>query len=165
VSTIGDPESQPSEPSTWDVVDVIDRAVLIENIINQVIIGYCKPREGAWQFMWSIVLDTSILTLGAKVKVVIAISNEMDFKLEKNALHRVIVLRNAFAHHSSNAHPVLAIGPTPVDDSSYLQLWILGGSGKISRLKRHEAFSEFNTAYQKALSSLVKLSDILREKF
>jgi hypothetical protein len=157
--------NHPAEPSKADVVDVIDRAALIENIINQVIVGYCKPRKEAWEFMWSIVLDTSVKSLGAKVKVVMAVAHEMSFKLEKNALHRVIALRNAFAHHASNAHPVLAVGRTPEEDTSYFQFWVLEGSGKISRVKRDEAFTEFNDAYRKARDSLAELKKMVHERY
>lgn len=158
-------KNHPSEPSTSDVVDVIDRVALIENIINQIIVGYCKPRKDAWEFMWSIVLDTSVMSLGAKVKVVMAVTHEMGFDLEKNALHRVIALRNAFAHHASDAHPVLAVGRTPEEDTSYFQFLVLEGSGKISRIKRHEAFTEFNSAYRKAKDSLVQLNNMVHERY
>lgn len=157
--------SQPPEPSKVDVVDVIDRTALIENIINQVIVGYCKPRKEAWEFMWSIVLDTSVMYFGAKVKVVMAVAREMGFKLEKNALHRVIATRNAFAHHASDVHPVLAVGRTPEEDTIYTHFWVLEGSGKVSRVKRHEAFAEFNTAYSKARDSLVELNKMVHERF
>jgi hypothetical protein len=75
-------ENQPTGPSSADVVGVIDRAAVIENIINQVIVGYCKPRKEAWEFMWSIVLDTSVMSLGAKLKVVMAVAHELGFKLQ-----------------------------------------------------------------------------------
>ena len=160
-----DPQTEPSEPSLPDVVDVIDRVALIENVINQVIVGYCKPRKAAWEFMWSVVLDTSVMALGAKLKVVLAISHEMSHKLDKDSLHRVIALRNAFAHHASNAHPIYAEGRTPEQDSTYLQLCVLEGSGKIARVKRHEAFAEFNMAYRKARESLVHLKNLVRERY
>jgi hypothetical protein len=165
MSSTTESKTQPPEPSKPDVVDVIDRAALIENIINQVIVDYCKPRKDAWEFMWSVVLDTSVMSLGAKVKVVMAVSHEMDFILEKNALHRVIALRNAFAHHASNAHPVLAVGRMPEEDTSYLQFWVLEGSGKISRVKRHEAFAEFNAVYVKARDSLIQLKNLVHERY
>ena len=158
-------ENHPSEPFTPDVIGVIDRAALIENIINQIIVGYSKPRKDAWEFMWSNVLDTSVMSLGAKVKVVMAVAREMGFDLEKNALHRVIALRNAFAHHASDAHPVLAVGRTPREDTSYFQFWALEGSGKISRIKRHEAFTEFNSSYCKAQDSLVQLKNMVHERY
>lgn len=160
-------ELQPEtpEPDLPDVVDVIDRVALIENVINQVIVGYCKPQKEAWEFMWSVVLDTSVMALGAKLKVVLAISHEIGHKLDKDSLHQVIALRNAFAHHASNAHPVYAVGRTPEQDTTYLQLWVLEGSGKISRLKRDEAFAKFNKAYRKALESLVQLKNLVAERY
>lgn len=159
------PENEPPKPSAPDVVDVIDRVALIENVINQVIVGYCKPRKEAWEFMWSIVLDTSVMSSGAKVKVVMAVSQEMEFALDKNSLHKVIALRNAFAHHASNAHPVIVVGRTPEENTSHLQLLVLEGSGKVSRKKRHEAFIEFNTAYRAARESLVQLLNMVHEKY
>jgi hypothetical protein len=155
----------PSEPSKPDVVDVIDRAALIENIINQIIVGYCKPRKDAWEFMWCIVLDTSVMSLGAKVRVVLAVAHEMGFKLEKDALHRVIALRNAFAHHATDAHPVLAVGRTPEEDTSYFQFLVLDGSRKISRIKRHKAFTDFNSAYCKVRDSLAQLKNMVHERY
>ncbi len=121
-------ENEPPEPSAPDVVDVIDRAALIENVINQIIVGYCKPRKEAWEF-------------------------------------RVIALRNAFAHHASNAHPVLVVGRTPEEDTSHLQFWVLETSGKIFRIKRHEAFNEFNAAYRTARESLLQLRSMVGERY
>jgi len=160
-----DSEIQPTEPSTPDVVDVIDRVALIENIINQIIVGYCNPRKDAWEFMWSIVLDTSVMSLGAKVKVVLAVSHEMGVKLDKDSIHKVISLRNAFAHNASNAHPIYVVGRTPEEDTSHLQLLVLEGSGKVSRKKRHEAFTEFNGAYRAARDSLAQLKNLVREMY
>jgi hypothetical protein len=105
------------------------------------------------------------MSIGAKIKVAMAVAQEMRFKLNKDALHNVISLRNAFAHHASNAHPVLAIAAKPEDTHSYLQLWILGSSGKISRKKRHEALQEFNQVYRLAKESLVQLKDTIHRKF
>lgn len=161
------PDTQENFPESAvpDVVDVVDRVAFIENLINQIIVGYCKPREAAWEFMWSIVLDTSVMSLGAKVKVISALSHEMDFKLDKDSLHRVIALRNAFAHHASDAHPVIAVGRTPEEDSTYFQFWVLEGSGKISRIRRHEAFAEFDVNYRKARESLGKLLSMVQQRF
>jgi hypothetical protein len=160
-----DTEDSFSQSAISDVVDVVDRVALIENLINQIIVGYCKPRKAAWEFMWSIVLDTSVMSLGAKVKVISAVSHEMNFKLDKDSLHRVIALRNAFAHHASDAHSIVAIGRTPEENSTYFQFWVLEGSGKISRIKRHEAFAEFNVKYRKARESLEKLLRMVKQRF
>lgn len=156
-------EEEPLEPPAPDLVDVIDRTAHIENLLNQVITNYCAPRRKAWEFMWSVVLDTSVMSLGAKVKVVMAVAHEVHFKLKKDPLHRIIALRNAFAHHSTNAHPVFVVGRTPEQNTSYLQFLVLESSGKIQRVKRHEAFEQFNEAYRAAKQSLVELRDLVRK--
>ena len=149
-----------------DVVEVIDRTASIENILNQVIVGYCRPRKEAWEFMWSVVLDTSIMPLGAKVKVAMAASQEMRVKLDRDALLSVISLRNAFAHHASYAHPVLVVAANEYEEpTSYNQLWVLGSEGKIRRVKRQEALTEFSKSYVKAKKSLVALNDAIRARY
>jgi hypothetical protein len=158
------PEEDDPEPPSPDLVDVVDRTALIENLLNQIIASYCAPRKEAWEFMWSVVLDTSVMSLGAKAKVVMAIAQELQFKLKKDPLHRIIALRNAFAHHATNAHPVFVVGKTPEENRSYLQFWVLESSGKIQKLKRHEAFDEFNDQYRSARGSLVALRNLVREK-
>ncbi len=158
-------DSESPEASQTDAVDVINRTAVIENVINQIIIGYCKPRVDAWEFMWSVVLDTSVMSLGAKAKVLSAISHELDFKIDVKNLHLVIELRNAFAHHSTNAHPVMRRGKFPEQSTSYYELWVLRTSGKFIRKQRNQAFDEFNTAYRKTLDSLVKLTDLIHAKF
>lgn len=157
------PEDDLIEPPAPDLVDVIDRTAHIENLLNQIITDYCAPRRKAWEFMWSIVLDTSVVSLGAKVKVVMAVANEVGFRLKKDPLHRIIALRNAFAHHATNAHPVLVVGRTPEETTSHLQFWVLESSGKINRLERNEAFAEFNQAYSMAKKSLVELRNLVRQ--
>ena len=134
-------------------------------MLNQVIVGYCRPAKDAREFMWSIVLDTSVMSLGAKVKVVSAISQEMRINVDRDALHSSISLRNAFAHHATHAHPVLEVpakkGDKPV---AYGELWVLGSSGKIKKVRRHEALEDFNVHCEKAKKSLAQLIDAIHAK-
>lgn len=157
--------SNDSEPRDVDLVNVVDRTALIENLLNQIVVSYCGPRKEAVEFMWSVVLDTSVMSIGAKVKIVMAVAQEIRFKLRKDALHTVMSLRNAFAHHATDSHVVFAIGAKPEDMHVYHQLWILGSSGKISRKRRDEALEEFNLAYRVAKESLVELRDVVRNRF
>ena len=159
------PRTQSPEPHDADLVQVVDRSALIENILNQIIVGYCAPRKEAYMFMWSVVLDTSVMSLGAKIKVAMAAAHEMRFKLDKDALHTVIALRNAFAHHASDAHPVFVVGRKPEDSRGYLQLWVVGSSGKITKMKRDEALAKFNEAYRAAKESVVQLKNAVRTRY
>ena|GEM_PF-3389633 len=131
-----------------DLVHVADRAALIKNILNQVIEDFCEPRRERCMFFWDVILDSSIMPMGSKVKVVSAIAQELEFKLEKDALHQVMALRNAFAHHKTESHPVISVGKAEEDSKIHYELHILSSSGKFSRKRREDALSEFNNAFR-----------------
>lgn len=140
-----------------DLIHVVDRAALIENILNQVIEDFCEPRKEPFMFFWNVVLDSSIMPMGAKVKVAAAIAQELDFKLEQDALHKVMALRNAFAHHKTGSHPVISVGKTDEDTRIHYELQVLSNSGRLSRKPRQDALAEFHAAYSLAKESLVTL--------
>ncbi|MGI8732847.1 MAG: hypothetical protein ACR2LM_06050 [Pyrinomonadaceae bacterium] len=92
-----------------------------------------------------------------------AISQELKTTLENDAIHRVVSLRNAFAHHATNSHPVLTVGVTPEDDQSHYTLQIISNSGKITKKRRRDALADFNAAYESAKKSLLALLVSIRE--
>lgn len=99
------------------------------------------------------------MSLGAKAKVVMAIAHELDFKFEKDALHRVLELRNAFAHHATDANLSMGIG-SDGETEFFHEFWILRSSGKLEKKKRRQALEEFKKAYSKAQQSLVGLANL-----
>jgi hypothetical protein len=113
-------------------------------------------------FFWNVVLDSSIMSMGSKVKVAVAIAQEINVKLDQKSIHSVMSLRNAFAHHPSNSHPVLVVGKTFAEDESHYQLQILSNSGELSTKRRKDALDEFNSSYDLAKSSLVGLLDTIK---
>ena len=147
-----------------DVSIVIERTALIENLLDQVILNYVAPRKEARSFFLDVLLDSLILPLGSKVKAVTAISQNFDIKLKQDSLHKVLSYRNAFAHHAIDAHPVLAVGKTAEEDTSYNMLYILRPSGKIDKFKREDAFTEFNKNYEEACERLVKFIKLIKEQ-
>lgn len=140
-----------------DIALVIDRTASIENMLNQVIEKFCSPRKEVFTFFWGVVLDSSIMTMGAKVKVAMAISQELNTKVNQKALHAVVALRNAFAHHSVNSHPTMSVGKTPEENKSYYARQIISHSGKVSRKTRKSALEDFDIAYKAAKKSLTEL--------
>lgn len=154
-----DQQSQP------DLVTVINRADMVENLFNQIISNYIGTRKNQFSFVWHVLLDTSVMALGAKQKVVMAIANEMGFKLQKNPLVMVIQLRNSFAHHRTNAHPVIVFGRTDAETTGYSQFYSLNADGVLVKRKRHEAFDEFNKYYKIARAQLVELRNLVEEKY
>ncbi len=147
-----------------DVALIVDRMALIENMLNQVIEKFCSPRREAFSFFWEVVLDSSIMPVGSKVKAAMAIAQELDVKLDGDALHKLVALRNAFAHHGIDSHPTVFVGKTPQDDQAHYMLHIISNSGKISRKRRVDALDEFNSAYGIAKQSLIDLHRSIQEK-
>ena len=145
-----------------DVANVVDRTALIENIINQVIEAFCEPRAEPFGFFWNVILDSSIMPLGSKVKVVSAIAHEVEFKLDREEIHNVLALRNAFAHHPLNSHQVVVVAKNPEENRVFSQLQILKSSGKLERKAREHAHTEFNSSFVAAKDSLVGLLAAVR---
>ena len=148
-----------------DLVVVINRADHIENLLNQIIEDFLGPRDELKSFMWHVVLDTSVMPLAAKQKVVMAIALEMGYKLQKNPLMMVVQLRNSFAHHRTNAHPVIVFGRTDADTTSYSQFYTLNSDGVLQKRKRHEAFDDFNKYFKIAKAQLIELRDLIKVKY
>ena len=139
------------------VVEVINRTAYIENLLNQVIENYCGPRKDRFVFFWDVILDSSIMPVGSKAKVVMAIAQQLEVKLDQNAIHSVMALRNAFAHHQTGSHPVFVVGKSEADNSVRFELQVISNSGRITRRNRVDAYVEFGEAFRSAEKSLVDL--------
>lgn len=144
-----------------DVSQVLNRTDLIENILNQIIISYSAPRKEAYNFFRDVLLDSSIVSLGSKLKVAKAISQQLNFKLKHVSLHKVLSLRNAFAHHSLDSHPTLFVGKTDEETEAHYMLHILNSSGKTEIKRREDALKEFNKHFVIAKKSLVELRNTI----
>ncbi len=140
-----------------DVSTVIDRTALIENIISGIILKYTAPRDEAFNFFWDILLDSSVMPLGSKLKAVMVISQSLNIKLKSNSLHNVLSYRNAFAHHELSSHQVVLVGKTPKDDKVHCELQVIKSSGKLERVPREVALEKFNKHYAIAKKSLIEL--------
>lgn len=148
--------------SGQDLVQVINRAGFIENLFNQIISEYCSPREHAWYFMWSVILDTSVMPLGAKLKVVMAVAHELNYKLPREALMKVIQFRNSFAHNITNAHPVMIVKRGAEAASQYNEFHTLDNNGVLKITKRHEALALFDKSYNNSKKELIGLLDLIK---
>lgn len=115
-------------------------------------------------FFWNVILDSSIMPMGSKVKIAAAIAQELDFKLKQDALHKIMALRNAFAHHKTSSHPAISAGKDEEDSKTHYELQVLSNAGKLSRKRREDALSEFNAAFLAAKESLVALKADIKAK-
>jgi hypothetical protein len=124
------------EAEERQLIEVINRTGYIENLLDQVIEKYCSPQKDRVTFFWDVVLDGAIMSVGSKVKVAMAVSQKLEFKLNQDAIHKVMALRNAFAHHQTTSHPVWVVGRTEEEGSAHYQLKVISNSGRLSHKKR-----------------------------
>jgi hypothetical protein len=139
-----------------DIIHVINRTALIENLLNQAIERYCSPRKEAFSLFWNVILDSSIMPMGSKIKVAMAIAQETGFDLKQGPLHKLLSYRNAFAHHAVDAHPMILVAKDPEHDEMRYMLHTILNSGRIQQISRDEALKEFDTFYDQAKQSLVE---------
>ena len=140
-----------------ELAHIIDRTALIENLLDQIIEKYCSPRKEALAFFWQVMLDSSVIPLGAKVKVAMAVSQQVDFKLKADPIHKLLSFGNAFAHHATDAHPTLLISQKPEQDELHSMLHIISSSGKIRQIRRDKALEEFDSYFSQSKQSLLDL--------
>ncbi len=145
-----------------DLSRVIDRTSLIENILDQIISNYILPSEKTKDFFWDVVLDSSIISLGSKLKLVKVIAFKLHIKLKQNDLHTVISYRNAFAHHDIQSHPRGIVNRGAEDCETTFNLHIIRNSGKTELINRKDAIIEFDTCFFKAKESLLELNDAIK---
>jgi hypothetical protein len=145
-----------------DINAVVDSTAHIENLLDQIITNFTCPRADARLFFWQIMLDGSILSLGGKIKVVMAISQICDYKIDQNALHIVIAYRNAFAHQRTDSNPSDVGGADLEEGERHYMLHIINNSGKTEMKKRAQALDEFNKAFLQAEASLKPLLEYTR---
>jgi hypothetical protein len=152
----------PARTYSTDLERIVSRTALIENLLNQVVTNYCAPREDLYHFFWDVLLDSSVMPTGSKVKVAMAISQKVKRKLDRNALHKVLSLRNSFAHHGLESHPVLELGRSPGEGSVRYELQVLDNEGRLTRTERASAVEQFDVAYESARESLKTLLEAIK---
>ena len=144
-------------PQSNDLTWIINEFSFIENLMDQIISNFTSPRKDAHFFFWQVILDSSVISVGSKVKVMMAISQECGIKINPDPIHKLLSIRNAFAHSKTNSHPCMVVGKTPEQNEMHYYLHTLSNSGQIKKVKRTEAVEEFNKLYGKAKEQLLEL--------
>lgn len=139
-----------------DLGTILNRTALVEAVMDQVIESFCRPRRSAYKFFVQVLLHSSTLSLGAKAKLITAIAQEVGHPVSKDEIHRVIALRNAFAHHPLDSHPTFRFG---IDEQIRYELAVINSSGSVKRTDRTDALVEFNKIQPIALRSIYSLRD------
>jgi hypothetical protein len=152
-----------------DLAAVIDGAAIIELLFDQVILLFYQPQQQ--EHFSALVLSSSVLPLGTKLKIVSGIAAQKKHTLSNDSIHRVLELRNAFAHHSTGANVEIQmpsidsevsiifdenLRPTSDSPLKYF-LHVVDGKGRVKKTARDEALSQFQKHQPLARKELERL--------
>lgn len=136
----------------------------IELYLKAIIEAYVAPRADREAFFRAYVLNNAIVSFSAKVKIVLAINRkECVVRLDSDALHKIMNLRNAFAHNdliSGIRVEDQPMGDDPPAESVVLES--IKGNGKLETITRKDAFDQFQQAHAQVESSLREMLGKLR---
>ncbi|KAF0144894.1 MAG: hypothetical protein FD156_1465 [Nitrospirae bacterium] len=118
---------------------VIGRTIAIESLIKQILVQYISPQKDRLPFLKDIILNNSMLNLGAKIKAFLFLVETNNWKkIDENHFHTILRIRNSFAHSDTTILVTLS-------EVSYLLDSF--HSGKLKKVKRKDALHEFTQSY------------------
>jgi len=134
-----------------EIAFVIDKTNYIEHTLKSILTKYIAARNDLTTFVNDILLHSSIVGLGQKIKLLhYIIDRERWPKIDVNHFHTVLNIRNAFAHSDTvTQHFVVNLrknGPSGVTDAFQL-LHTISSSGDYRKVKRRDALDEFTQSF------------------
>jgi len=143
---------------------VLDHFNQLEGLMKDVIEAYVRPVETRAIFFRAYLLNNAIVPLAGKIKLIFAINNELSLvSLDRNRLHRLLAIRNAFAHNDVLSGFDVHIPEnleSPITEHVYMES--IKGDGSIERLTRDRATGEFFTLHQYVKTALEEMVAKLR---
>ena len=137
---------------------VIDRFNYIESILTEIIVVYIKPSSDRHDLLKSTILNNSIVSFASKVKLFCHMNaTEQWIYLKKDSLHRLMQIRNQFAH--SGTQWLIANKDTG-ESRTRLMLESVSGNGKLEQVDSEVALDEFT---QLAVEIRDKLHAVLKK--
>lgn len=147
------------------VGQILDEFNQLEGLISEIITEYVSPVVSKRYFMYSILLNNSITSFGAKIKVLLRINNLGKYvKLRGHDLHRIIGIRNAVAHKNFDPkHNVTSSSSNDGKYESYLVLEKMGSNGSVEFLDQVKIYEEFKALYEKLWATLKDMQKKVNE--
>jgi hypothetical protein len=129
---------------------MLDQFNRLEHLIAKVIRLYVQPVTDHASFVENIILHNSIISFAGKIKLLLTIARESTGpKLNRNKFHRLLNLRNAFAH--GNTIKGLRFNRNAFSGEpygAYLIVETLEGDGSVKKMLRQKAATEFLSLLQ-----------------
>ncbi len=133
--------------------NVVEDMKSIEHFLDCIILNRIMPGSpSSWGFTQNIILNSSIISIGTKLKIVKTICKEQNNPFNFNKLHRLINIRNLFAHEN-----------TWVEDGDELvKMDELKSDGKYIESEFEGLHKEFLETYNQEYQKLTKLLSELK---
>ena len=141
---------------------IIDQCNELEDLMKAVIEAYVAPSEESAGFFRACLLNNSIVSLGSKIKLIQVINKQRSLiKLDQNQLHRLIAIRNAFAHNDLRTGLRFKVQDRDAL-IQYVVMESIKGDGSIQKVTRDEAAKEFAQVHKDVKSGLKAMLRKLR---
>lgn len=139
-----------------EIAYVIERTIAIETFIRLILTKYISPPKDRLPFLEEIILNNSMLNLGAKVKALLHLVEKNNWKkIDQKHFHTILQIRNSFAHSDTT----ILVEPMEI---SYL-LDSVQTSGRFMRVKTKNALHDFTQSYVAVKEYLIDLLKNLEE--
>jgi len=139
------------------LVFVIRATNIVETKMKNIIAAYVGPSPDRADFVASHLLNNSIVSFAAKVKLVLAIAEAVSVKVKRNALHTLLSRRNAFAHQDHLTALRFTTDDEGIPDISVV-VESIKASGELESVTHEKAMYEFTCAYGEVETDLAALA-------
>jgi len=142
--------------------DVISQFNNLEWIVDSIIVTFIQPQASAKEFVSKHLIHNSILSFGAKIKLLFAIINFLELeKIDKDKLHRLLALRNAVAHSDLiGDYEIRSSGSN--DNRKHEEYFVVDqmrSDGSVKTIRKNEVYKEFVTLFVPMQVHLGRLLD------
>jgi hypothetical protein len=129
----------------------------IEHSLTDILIKEIGAPKKKQAFLKDILFNNAILPFAAKVRLFRHLRATKDWpKIDPNLFHRLMHIRNQFAHSQRSLNITLLVGEKLQCGGSKIMMSSVNGSGQLVEVNVADAFNEFRQLW-------VKLSKYLRE--
>jgi len=141
---------------------IVERFCELERTVNELLFCFIGPYTDAEDLIRLHLLDNSILSFASKIKLLQVIDRlKGTSHINRDELHRLLAIRNAFAHNVVGRNIEVEYVPSGLADT-YFYIESIKGNGALLRVKRDDAYGEFLALCDSAAVRLAALHAAVR---
>ena len=132
--------------------EVVEQTKNIEMMLDDIILDYIAPKN--MTFTRDIILNSSLISIGNKIKILRTICNQLNEKQDFVDLYKLVNIRNVFAHGK----------PFIEDEDGIFKLFEIKSDGKIDEIELDKLHDKFVDLFNHQMQILIKLHSKLRKQ-